>query len=61
MDSPGHLDIRAIRTINGFTTPWRATVISDDLNEFINSSLITDLNPPADDALFADVSYIKPG
>lgn len=61
VDSPGHLDIRAFRTINGFTTPWRAAVISNDLNEFINSSLITDLNPPADEALFADVSYIKPG
>lgn len=61
VDSPGHLDIRTLETKNGFDTPWRVAVLSEDLNEFINTSLITDLNPPADDGLFADVSYIKPG
>jgi hypothetical protein len=34
---------------------------ADDLNELINTSLISDLNPPADEELFADTSYIKPG
>ncbi len=61
VDSPGHLDIKTVETVNGFTTPWRAAVISKDMNEFINSSLLADLNPPADEELFADVSYIKPG
>jgi len=61
VDSPGHLEIKSVETVNGFTTPWRAVVISEDMNEFINTSLIADLNPTADEELFEDVSYIKPG
>ena len=61
VDSPGHLDIKSVETVNGFKTPWRAAIISKDMNEFINSSLLADLNPAADEELFADVSYIKPG
>jgi len=61
VDSPGHLDIKTLETKNGFDTPWRVAVIADDLNELINTSLIADLNPPADEELFADTSYIKPG
>ena len=61
LDFPGMLPITEVNTVNGFTTPWRAFVVSDDLNEFVNSSLITDLNPEADETLFADTSYIKPG
>lgn len=61
VDSPGHLEIKRVETVNGFQTPWRAVVISEDMNEFINTSLLADLNPPADEELFADVSYIKPG
>ncbi len=61
VDSPGHLEIKTVETKNGFKTPWRAAIISKDLNEFVNSSLLADLNPPADETLFADVSYIKPG
>lgn len=61
LDFPGYLPITEVNTVNGFKTPWRAFVISDDLNEFVNSSLITDLNPAADETLYADTSYIKPG
>ena len=61
LDFPGMLPITEVVTVNGFTTPWRAFVLSDDLNEFVNSSLITDLNPVADETLYADTSYIKPG
>ncbi|MBE5951990.1 MAG: hypothetical protein E7260_10425 [Lachnospiraceae bacterium] len=61
LDFPGMLPITEVSTVNGFTTPWRAFVLSDDLNEFVNSSLITDLNPVADETLYADTSYIKPG
>ncbi len=61
LDFPGMLPITEVTTVNGFTTPWRAFVFSMDLNELVNSSLITDLNDTADTALFADTSYIKPG
>lgn len=61
LDSPGHVTIKEVTTVNGFTTPWRATVVTSDLNELVTSSLITDLNPEADETLYADTSYIKPG
>ncbi|CAA6692416.1 MULTISPECIES: glycoside hydrolase family 97 protein [unclassified Lentimonas] len=43
------------------TTPWRVTMLADDLNELVNSDLIENLNPAPDPELFADTSYIKPG
>ncbi|MFD2256767.1 glycoside hydrolase family 97 catalytic domain-containing protein [Luteolibacter algae] len=42
-------------------TPWRATLLADDLNELVNSDFINNLNPAPDPKLFADTSYIKPG
>ncbi len=42
-------------------TPWRGTMLANDLNELVNSDFITNLNPAADAKLFADTSYIKPG
>ncbi|MBK1878940.1 glycoside hydrolase family 97 protein [Pelagicoccus mobilis] len=42
-------------------TPWRATLLADDLNELVNSDFINNLNPAPDTALFADPSYIVPG
>lgn len=42
-----------------FHTPWRAAVITDDLEGIANSSLITDLNPAP--ALGSDFSWIEPG
>ena len=61
LDSPGHLNITEVNTVNGFTTPWRVAVISDNLEEFSNSSIIGNFNPEPDKDLFADTSYIKPG
>ena len=43
------------------TTPWRVTMLSDDLDELVNTDLIKNLNPAPDSELFADTSYIKPG
>lgn len=58
-------DITEVETVNGFSTPWRATVISNDYNEFCTSTLITNLNPPTSEskhaALYEDTSWIKPG
>lgn len=42
-------------------TPWRIVLLADDLNELVNSDLITNLNPAPDIRLFADQSWIKPG
>lgn len=58
-------DITEVETVNGFSTPWRAMVISNDFNKFCTSSLITNLNPPTSESKYADVyddiSWIKPG
>ncbi|WNQ14096.1 glycoside hydrolase family 97 catalytic domain-containing protein [Paenibacillus aurantius] len=49
-------------TVKGpFTTPWRVTIVSSDLNGLVNSDLITSLNPPPSEKLFQDTSYIRPG
>lgn len=61
LDRPGHIDITSIKTVDGFSTPWRVIVISTDLEEFTQTSIMTDLNPDPDPELFADTSYIKPG
>ncbi len=61
LDRPGHLDITSVKTVDGFSTPWRVIVISKDLEEFTETSIMTDLNPDPDPELFADTSYIKPG
>lgn len=58
-------DITEVETVNGFSTPWRAMVISNDYNEFCTSTLITNLNPPSSESKYAeyykDTSWIKPG
>lgn len=43
------------------TTPWRVTMLAEDLNGLVNSDIINNLNPAPDPVLFADTSYIKPG
>ncbi|WP_300692859.1 glycoside hydrolase family 97 protein [uncultured Bacteroides sp.] len=46
------------------TTPWRAVIIADDLNELVNSDLITNLSPAPDKRLFpkgVNTNWIKPG
>lgn len=40
-----------------FHTPWRLAILSDDLEGVANSSLVSDLNPPAE----GDFSWVKPG
>ncbi len=59
--SPGHLRITEVRTINGFTTPWRVAIIADDVNELLGSDVIDSLCPAMDEELFKDTSWIKPG
>ncbi|MBP3339194.1 MAG: glycoside hydrolase family 97 catalytic domain-containing protein [Lachnospiraceae bacterium] len=61
LDSPGHIDITNVETRNGFATPWRVMVISNDLETLCESNIIPNLNPEADSELFADTSWIKPG
>ncbi len=59
--SPGHIRIGEVKTQCGFTTPWRATIISEDLNGLVSSCLIDALCPKMDEKLFKDTSWIKPG
>ncbi|MBQ8623104.1 MAG: glycoside hydrolase family 97 catalytic domain-containing protein [Oscillospiraceae bacterium] len=59
--SPGHIRISEVKTENGFTTPWRATIIASDLNGLMGSSLIDSLCPAMDEKLYKDTSWIKPG
>ncbi len=61
LDSPGHIRIREVETVNGFSTPWRVAVISDDVDAFCTSDLIACLNDAPDPELYADTSYIEPG
>ncbi len=42
-------------------SPWRVTMLADDLNQLVNSDLIENLNRAPDPDLFADTSYIRPG
>ena len=46
------------------TTPWRTIIIAGDLNELVNSDLITNLAPVPDKRLFPkgiQTDWIKPG
>lgn len=44
-----------------FCTPWRVIMLTDGLNELVNSDIITNLNPAPDKDLFADTDWIRPG
>ena len=59
--SPGHVRIKELRTKNGFTTPWRATIIADDINGLLTSDVIDSLCPAMDKKLFKNTDWIKPG
>lgn len=59
--SPGHVRISEVMTSNGFTTPWRVAVVADDLNGLLNTNIIDSLCPAADEKLFKDTDWIKPG
>jgi alpha-glucosidase len=46
------------------TTPWRVVLTARDLNSMVNSTIVTNLCPPPDPALFPDGSaapWLKPG
>ncbi|MCD7746898.1 MAG: glycoside hydrolase family 97 catalytic domain-containing protein [Firmicutes bacterium] len=61
LDQPGHITITSVKTVQGFSTPWRVAIISDDLDEFCTSTIVSDLNPDPDEELFADTDWIVPG
>ena len=42
-------------------TPWRITLVAQDLNALVNSDLLTNLNPAPDAALYSDTAYIRAG
>ena len=42
-------------------TPWRVTMWSENLNDLVNSDLLTHLNPAPDAALYPDTDYIRAG
>lgn len=44
-----------------FSTPWRVVMLADNLNELVNSDIVSNLNPAPDSKLFADTDWIKPG
>lgn len=55
--SASYGSIASVSMFNVFHTPWRLAILSDDLEGVVNSSLVSDLNPPAE----GDFSWVKPG
>lgn len=43
------------------STPWRVAAIADNLNDIVNATIFTSVNPDPDPAFYSDLSYIKPG
>lgn len=43
------------------TTPWRVLIVAEDLNQLVNTDIVTNLNPTPPPTLFADTSWIHPG
>lgn len=43
------------------STPWRVAAIADNLNDIVNASIFTSVNPEPDAELYADTSYIRQG
>jgi alpha-glucosidase len=48
----------AVSTSHPFQTPWRAVVIGDHLSDLVESTLVSNLNPPSE---ISNTSWIKPG
>ena len=42
-------------------SPWRVAIIADNLTDFVNSDMVTNVSDSEDTSLFADKSYIQPG
>lgn len=55
----GRKQTESVRVAYPFTTPWRAAVITDNINDMAATNLITDLNPEPDSSI--DYSFVKPG
>lgn len=43
------------------STPWRVAAIADNLNDIVNASIFTSVNPEPDKTLYADTSYVRQG
>ncbi|MBP3339507.1 MAG: glycoside hydrolase family 97 catalytic domain-containing protein [Lachnospiraceae bacterium] len=48
----------AVTMENAFETPWRIAIVTDDLNELVNSDIVTSV---CADAYDVDYSFVKPG
>ncbi len=65
-DSAGTLHADFINDPQGWqisgaiTTPWRVVLVSDNLDDLVNSDIIADLNPPPHTGP-GDLSWIRPG
>lgn len=55
--SASYGSISSVKMTDVFHTPWRVAILSDNLEGVANSSLVSDLNPPAE----GDFSWVKPG
>lgn len=66
-NSDASLEVNFTEEEDGFyipengTTPWRVILLADNLNELVNSDLITNLNPSPDKKMYEDISWIRPG
>lgn len=52
-----HTWISSVNFTDKFVTPWRVAIIGEDLNSVTSSTIINDLNPPAE----GDYSWVVPG
>jgi alpha-glucosidase len=50
--------VRGAITRDGFRTPWRVVMVADSPGRLIESTLVTNLNPPTE---IQDTSWIRPG
>jgi alpha-glucosidase len=55
-----HADPRGWTTDDAVTQPWRVTIITRNLTNLVNTTLVQNLNPPAD-AQLVHAGWIKPG
>ena len=54
---PTYESIASVKMTDVFHTPWRVSIMTDNLEDLVNSSLISDLNPEAQ----GDFSWVEPG
>ncbi len=55
-----YADPKGWTTDDPVTQPWRVTIIARNLTDLVNTTLVQDLNPPADPQLI-HADWIKPG